>query len=159
MVVWVGSTLHYKSAKMAFGNRSVWSSGFWWGRDALDRRFGSVCGSSIALQVDENAGRKTVRAFVWVEFKLHCEIGNRRQWGSESDPCGRVDLDREGSRQTLCSGQSAGAKLHCKSTKMGVEKSPVRSSGLSLNCITNRRKCGSKKVQCSRLDSDREGGR
>ena len=87
MVVWVGSTLHYKSAKMAFGNRSVWSSGFWWGRDALDRRFGSVCGSSIALQVEENAGREKVRVVVWVEPGLHYKStkmgsGKRSAWSS-----------------------------------------------------------------------------
>ena len=70
MVVWVEPRLHYKSTKMGSGKRSAWSSVVSLGMDALDRRFGSVCGSSIALQVDENAGRKKVR--VVVRLALNC---------------------------------------------------------------------------------------
>ena len=70
-----------------------------------------------------------------------------------------MGLDREGGRQTLRLGQSPSPHLHYKSTEMGVEKRPARTSELHLNCITNRRRWGSNREPRDRVDSDREGSR
>ena len=52
---------------------------------------------------------------------LDC-IKDQRKWASKREPRGRVASYREGSRQTIGSGQSAGSKLHYKSPKIGSEK-------------------------------------
>ena len=71
--------------------------------------------------------------------------------GGERGPWGRLGSARLG--------QSAGCKLHYKSTKTGLEKRSAWSSGLDPHCITNRRKWRSETGPFDRLDSGGEGTR
>ena len=106
------------------------------------RKWGSKRGSRGRPSLGREAGRQTRRQRKSVGCKLQYKstkmeaekgstwsfgltldcITDQRKWASKREPRGRVASYREGSRQTIGSGQSAGSKLHYKSPKIGIEK-------------------------------------
>ena len=59
-----GIRLRYKSTKMEAEKKSAWPFGFGSGRGSPDSTLGAVSEPYLALQIDENGGRKEARAIV-----------------------------------------------------------------------------------------------
>ena len=68
--------------------KSAWSFGFESGRESPDSAPGAVSGPYLALQIDENGGRKEARAIIWVAPILHYKSAQMKVEERAAWPCG-----------------------------------------------------------------------
>ena len=83
-----GMRLHYKSTKMAAEKKSAWPFGFGSGRGSPDSTLGAVSEPYLALQIDENGGRKEARAIIWAASILHYKSAKVEGEGRAAWACG-----------------------------------------------------------------------